>query len=188
MVANLEATIEDLYALPHEQKAEIVDGDILLMSPTGAAPSYAASEIFVRLREHARRTKSGLAVTDNAAFMVNLSNRKSFSPDAAFYSGKWTGMKFFEGAPDFAVEVRSEADYGPAAEAAIARKRSDYLAAGTKAIWDVNLLSEDVVKLYSINSPDVPRIFRRGDIADAEPGVPGWSMPVDDLFVDRIES
>ena len=69
----------------------------------------------------------------------------------------------------------------------VAKKRADYFAAGTLAVWDVNLLSEDVVKSYSIYSPDVPRIFRRGDIADAEPGVSGWSMPVDDLFVDRIE-
>jgi Uma2 family endonuclease len=187
MVANLEATIQDLYALSHEQKAEIVNGEIVLMSPTGAAPGYAAAEIFASLREYARRTKSGLAITDNAAFIVNLSNRKSFSPDAAFYSGRWTGMKFFEGAPDFAVEVRSEGDYGPVAEAAIAGKRDEYFAAGTKAVWDVNLLSEDVVKLYSIYSPDVPRIFRRGDLADAEPAVPRWSMPIDDLFVDRID-
>lgn len=187
MVVNLEATIEDLYALPKEQKAEIVNGEIVLVSPTGAAPSYAASEIFVSLREYARRTGTGHAVTDNAAFVVNLSRRKSFSPDAAFYSGRWTGMKFFEGAPDFAAEVRSEGDYGPKAEAAIAKKRADYFAARTLAVWDVSLLSEDVVKLYSIYSPEVPRIFRRGDIADAEPGVPGWSMPVDDLFVDRIE-
>ena len=186
MVANLEATIQDLYALPSEQKAEIVNGEIVLMSPTGAAPAYAAAEIFASLREYARRTKSGLAITDNAAFIVNLSNRKSFSPDAAFYSGRWTGMKFFEGAPDFAVEVRSEGDYGPTAEAAIARKRADYLAAGTLAVWDVNLLSEDVVKLYRAYSPDVPRIFRRGDVAEAESAVPGWSMPVDDLFFERI--
>ena len=185
MVANLEATIEDLYAVPG--KAEIVNGEIVIMSPTGAAPNYAASEIFVSLREYARQTRTGHAVADNAAFVVNLSNRKSFSPDAAFYSGTWPGMKFFDGAPDFAVEVRSEGDYGPTAEAAIAKKRDDYFAARTLAVWDVNLLSEDVVKLYSIYSPDVPRIFRRGDIADAEPGVSGWSMPVDDLFVDRIE-
>ena len=185
MVANLEATIEDLYAVPG--KAEIVNGEIVTMSPTGAAPSYAASEIFVSLREYARQTRTGHAVADNAAFVVNLSNRKSFSPDAAFYSGTWPGMKFFDGAPDFAVEVRGEGDYGPTAEAAIAKKRDDYFAARTLAVWDVNLLSEDVVKLYSIYSPDVPRIFRRGDIAEAEPGVPSWSMPVDDLFVDRIE-
>src|SRR5258708_12823623 len=165
MVANLEATIEDLYALPKEQKAELVNGEIVLMSPTGAAPSYAASEVFVSLRQYARRTRTGNAITDNAAFVVNLSNRKSFSPDSAFYSGKWTGMKFFEGAPDFAVEVRSEGDYGPTAEAAIAKKRAEYFAAGTLAVWDVNLLSEDLVKLYTIYSPNLPRIFLPRHIA-----------------------
>src|SRR6267154_6005935 len=180
MVANLEATIEDLYALPGEQKAELVNGEIVPMSPTGAAPSYAASEIFVSLRQYARQTRTGHAITDNAAFVVNLSNRKSFSPDAAFYSGKWTGMKFFEGAPDFAVEVRSEGDYGPAAEAAIEQKRSDYFAAGTLCVWDVNLLSDEVIKLWRRYAPGA-RVFRRGDIAEAELAVPDWSMPVDDL-------
>jgi Uma2 family endonuclease len=181
MVANLEATIEDLYRVPG--KAEIVNGEIVLMSPTGAAPSYAASEIFVSLRQYCRRTKKGHAVTDNAAFQVNLPNRKSFSPDAAYHVGKWTGMKFFEGAPIFAVEVRSEGDYGPAAEKMMAKKRADYFAAGTLAIWDVNLLSDDVIKLYGSNSPETPQIFRRADIANAEPAVPGWSMAVDDLFL-----
>src|SRR6266576_2535840 len=179
MVANLEATIEDLYALPHEQKAEIVNGEIVLMSPTGAAPNYAASEIFVSLREYARRTRTGQAVTDNAAFVVNLSNRKSFSPDAGFYSGKWTGMKFFEGAPVFAVEVRSEGDYGPIAENAMAAKRADYFAAGTLVVWDVNLLSNAVIKSYRAGSPE-PRIFGRGETADAGPALREWSMPVDD--------
>ncbi len=184
MVANLEATIEDLYALPHQQKAEIVNGEIVLMSPTGAAPSYAASEIFVSLRNYSRQTKRGYAVTDNAAFRVDLPNRKSFSPDAAYYVGKWTGMKFFEGAPVFAVEVRSEGDYGPAAEAQMARKRADYFAAGTLVVWDVNLLSEEVIKCYRADRPAEPKTFGKGEFADAEPAVPGWSMQVSDLFVD----
>ena len=184
MVANLEATIEDLYALPGNRKAEVVNGEILIMSPTGAAPGYAASEIFVRLREYARKTRKGYAVNDNAAFTVNLPNRKSFSPDAAYYLGKWTGMKFFEGAPAFAVEVRSEGDYGLAAEAAIAQKRADYFAAGTLVVWDVNLLSDDVIKCYRAAKPGDPKVFRRGEVAESEPAVPGWSMRVNDLFVD----
>jgi Uma2 family endonuclease len=184
MVANLEATIEDLYALPHEQKAEIVNGEIVLMSPTGAAPSYAAMEIVVSLRNYSRRTKKGIAVQDNAAFRVALPNRKSFSPDAAFYTGKWTGMKFFEGAPVFAVEVRSEGDYGPAAEAAMARKRADYFAAGTLVVWDVNLLSDEVIKSYRADARE-PLVFKRGEAADAEPALTGWSMGVDDLFIDE---
>jgi Uma2 family endonuclease len=184
MVANLEATIEDLYALPHEQKAEIVDGEIVLMSPTGAAPSYAASEIFVSLREYSRQMKAGYAFNDNAAFRVYLPNRKSFSPDAGYYTGKWTGMKFFEGAPVFAVEVRSEGDYGPAAEGKMARKRGHYFAAGTLVVWDVDLLGDHVVKSYTCNDPDSPTIYGRGEIATAEPAVPGWSLAIDDLFME----
>jgi len=183
MSTKLRATIDDLYGLP-DVKAEIVDGEIITMSPTGAAPSYAAAEIFVSLREYSRRTRIGRAVPDNAAFKVDLPNRESFSPDAAFHVGKWTGMKFFEGAPVFAVEVRSEGDYGPRAEAAMARKRHDYFAAGTLVVWDVDLLSEDVIKVYRGGEPNNPTIYRHGDVAEAEHAVPGWSMPVDDLFVE----
>src|SRR5712691_4345126 len=69
-------------------------------------------------------------------------------PVAALYTGDWTGMKFFEGAPVFAVEVRSEGDYGPAAEKAMAKKRADYFAAGSLIVWDVDLLEVDVIKSY----------------------------------------
>src|ERR1700730_1057454 len=111
MSTKLQATIEDLYRVPG--KAEIVDGEIVHMSPTGAAPNYAASEIFVSLRKYAQLRKVGRAVSDNAAFRVNLPNRGSVSPDVAYHTGEWTGMKFFDGSPVFAVEVRSEGDYGP---------------------------------------------------------------------------
>jgi Uma2 family endonuclease len=181
MSTNVKATIDDLYRV--SGKAEIVDGEIVTMSPTGAAPNYAASEIFVSLREHSRKTKRGRAINDNAAFRVELPNRESFSPDVAFYTGKWTGMKFFEGAPVFAVEVRSEGDYGPSAEVKMARKRADYFAAGTLVVWDVDLLGVDVVRAYRASEPNEPTIYRRGDVAEAEPAVPEWSMAVDDFFV-----
>jgi Uma2 family endonuclease len=182
MSTKANATIEDLYHLPDTGKAEIVNGEIVIMSPTGAAPNFAAGEIFASLREYARRTKSGRAVTDNAGFKVNLPHRQSLSPDAAFYVGNAAGMKFFEGAPVFAAEVRSEGDYGPKAELEIARKVADYFAAGTQTVWDVDLLGADVVKVYRAADPQSPKIYRRGEIAEAEPAVPGWKMPVDDLF------
>jgi Uma2 family endonuclease len=112
---------------------------------------------------------------------VNLPHRSSFSPDAAYYIGKIT-MKFFEGAPVFAVEVRSKGDYGPRAERAMAAKRSDYFATGTLVIWDVDLLSDDIVRVYRASDPDKPKVYGRGEIAEAEPAVPGWTMAVDDLF------
>ncbi len=113
---------------------------------------------------------------------MNLPNRKSFSPDAAFYVGESSGMKFLEGAPVFAAEIRSENDYGKEAELEIEAKRQGYFAAGTLVVWDVDLLSDDVVKVYRASDPDNPKIYRRGEIAEAEPAVRGWQMLVDELF------
>ncbi|HKU73286.1 MAG TPA: Uma2 family endonuclease [Pyrinomonadaceae bacterium] len=180
MSTKVEATIEDLYKV--EGKAELVNGEIILMSPTGFLPAYSAGEIFSSLREFSKRQKYGLALTDNAAFVVNLPHRKSFSPDAAFFVGAGSGMKFLEAAPKFAVEVRSEGDYGPRAERRMALKRADYFAAGTLVVWDVDLLSEDVVRVYRATDPETATIYHRGEIAEAEPAVPGWTMAVNDLF------
>ena len=182
MTTAREATIEDLYHVPDNGKAELVDGKLVLMSPTGGLPGYATGEIFASLRQCARLTKSGYAFGDNVGFIVTLPNRRSFSPDAAFYTGKPAGMKFLQGAPVFAVGVRSEGDYGPRAEARMARKRRDYFAAGTLVVWDVDLLSNEVVKVYRASDPQHPTVYRRGDVAEAEPAVPGWTMSVDDLF------
>jgi Uma2 family endonuclease len=91
-------------------------------------------------------------------------------------------MKFVNGPPLFAAEVRSEDDYGPAAERKIARKIVDYFAAGTQVVWDVDLLGEDVVRSYRADEPENPTIYRREQTAEATPALPGWSMPVDALF------
>jgi Uma2 family endonuclease len=180
MITFREATIEDLYKI--KKKAEIVNGEIVLMPPTGDEPGYAGDVIMIRLFEYAKQRGFGRAVGDNKAFRVDLPNRKSFSPDAAFFTGKPAGMKFFEGAPVFAVEVRSENDYGKRAEKAMAEKRADYFAAGTSVVWDVDLLSKDVVKVYRTSDAENPTVYRRGEFAEAEPAVPGWKMAVDDLF------
>ena len=176
------ATIEDLYHVPEHGKAEIVGGELVRMSPTGDLPGRAAGNVYISLRAYERRTEHGWAYGDNVGFIVNLPHRRSFSPDAAFFTGERTGMKFLEGAPVFAVEVRSESDYGPAAERKLAEKRRDYFAAGTRVVWDVDLLGDDVVNVYRASDPDHPSPYQRGDVAEAEPALPGWSMPVDDLF------
>jgi Uma2 family endonuclease len=171
--------IAELYKV--EGKAEIVNGRIVMMSPTGDEPGDAAGAIYVRLREYAKLF-GGKAYGDNVGFLVDLSNRKSFCPDASYYVGPRTGMKFLSEAPIFAAEVRSEGDYGPASEREMAEKRADYFAAGTKAVWDVDLLSDDVIRVYRATDPNQPTIYRRGETAEAEPAVPGWTFSVNDLF------
>jgi Uma2 family endonuclease len=175
-----EELIERLYRT--EGKAEIINGEIVEFMSTGCDPGIAASNILFSLKLYQRQTKNGVAFGDNVGFLVNLPNRQSFSPDASFFTGERAGMKFLQGAPVFAVEVRSENDYGEKAEKAIRQKRADYFAAGTRVVWDVDLLSEEAIKSYSFENPDEPRVFRRGEIADAEPALSGWTFPVDELF------
>jgi Uma2 family endonuclease len=94
------------------------------------------------------------------------------------------------------VEIRSENDYGPAAEREISSKRADYFAAGTLVVWDVDLLGGDTVRVFRSTDPENPNGLPirsendygpaaerdRGEHAEAEPAVPTWKMPVDELF------
>ncbi|HXI27829.1 MAG TPA: Uma2 family endonuclease, partial [Vicinamibacterales bacterium] len=79
------------------------------------------------------------------------------------------------------VEVRSADDYSLAGERAMAAKRADYFAAGTLVVWDVDVRGEEV-RVFRAAHPESPDVYRRGQTADAEPAVPGWSMRVDDVF------
>src|SRR3982751_6801204 len=124
MSIKTRAMLEDLYKV--EGKAELVNGEIVGMAPEGEAPGAASVEIVVSLHAYARRTGQGRVFGDGVGFHVPLPHRETLSPDAAYHIGPRMGMRFAEGAPVFAVEVRSENDYGPAAEQAMQAKRTDY--------------------------------------------------------------
>jgi Uma2 family endonuclease len=116
------ATLDDLYRVPENGKAELVDGEIVLMLPTGGIPGRSGGRIYISLDDYERRTGRGYACPDNVGFVVDLPHRGSFSPDAAFHSGPLWGGRFLDGAPIFAAEVRSETDYGEKAEQEMAEK------------------------------------------------------------------
>lgn len=182
MTTKTPATIEALYRVPENGKAEIVAGRLVRMSPSGFRHGLAATAIAASLRSHQRQHGGGYAVGDNVGFLVELPNRQSFSPDAAWYTGRFEGLEFAEGAPAFAAEVRSKHDYGPKAEDELAAKRADYFAAGTLVVWDVDLLGLDVVRVYRADARAAPTIYRREQSGEAEPAVRGWRMPANHLF------
>jgi hypothetical protein len=49
-------------------------------------------------------------------------------------------------------------------------------------VWDVDLQSDEVIHKYTAADPSRSAVFRRGEAADAEPALPGWTLPVNDLF------
>ena len=174
--------METLARLPEQGKAEILNGVIILMPPTGFLPGRASSQIFRRLRSYEETVGGGYAIPDNVGMLVDLPNRHSFSPGASWHLGPATGAKFLSGAPAFAAEVRSEEDYGMRAEQNMAEKRADYFAAGTQVVWDVDVLRNQTVAVYRAGMPESPAVFGLGAVVDAEPAVPGWTFAVEDLF------
>ncbi len=90
MPTKTRATLKDLARFPG--KAELIDGEIVPMAPTGDAPGTAGDEIYYSPRQFVDRSGFGHAVSDNKAFRVDLPHRQTLSPDAAFYTGPRTGM------------------------------------------------------------------------------------------------
>ena len=174
-----EATIEDLYKV--EGKAELVDGRIVLMSPTGDAHGRAVKNILFSLTVYERTVGGGTAYGDGVGFIH--SPRRSFSPDTSWYVGPPAGARMLEGVPVLAVEVRSPEDYGPAAERRMAAKRAAYFQCGTQVVWDVDVLRQELIRVYRASDPERADVYRRGEVAEAEPAVPGWRFPVDELFL-----
>ena len=181
--AEVRATIDDLYRV--EGKAELIAGKIVHLMAFGYLPSRIAFRLYRSLHDHAEATGLGEVFTATIVFVVPklASGRESFSPDASFFFGPFPEdeMKFLEGPPTFAVEVRSEGDYGRAAESEMAAKRADYFEAGTLAVWDVDPIAK-LVHLYRADAPTAPITFKPGDDAHADPAVPGWRIAVDRLF------
>jgi len=177
-----KSTIDDLERV--KEKAELIRGRIVYYPMTGHLPNIVGGRIFRKLADHTDELGTGFAFTDNMGFVVPelSSGRESFSPDVSYYSGPAPAkpMKFIRGAPDFAVEVRSEGDYGPSAERDMEDKRADYFEAGTKVIWDVDP-SAKLIRSYIAGTPE-PVVFNLGDDAHAEPALPGWKLATSNLF------
>ena len=184
MATITPATIDDLYGV--EGKAELVAGRIVHIMTSGDLPTEIAFEIAVRLREFAKASGRGKAYADGLSYALAqplASGRQSFCPDASYYDGPAprNRMRFVEGVPQLAVEVRSENDYGRAAELAMAAKRLDYFEAGTMVVWDVDPLARTIA-VYRADRPESPTVYTRDDVAEAEPALPGWRLPVAELF------
>src|SRR5437763_15231384 len=183
MIVQRRATLDDLYRV--EGKAELIGGRIVRYMASGHRPSRVAGRIFRSLADYVDQAGPAYAYGDGLGYAVPElpSGRESFEPDASYYNGPMPAneMRFIEGAPTFAVEVRSENDYGPAADADYAAKRADYFQAGTRVVWDVDPLARTII-CYRADAPNRPTTFGPGDRADAEPALPGWSLDVNWAF------
>lgn len=175
--------INELYQI--DGQAEIIDGKIVRMPFHVPVVGFALMRILRALYDFDPDETCGYRLGAKVAYIVDLPHRKAFCPDLSIMSRNQTlGEEFPQGAPLFAVEARDPDQFGNAAETARAAKRRDYFAAGTKVVWDVDVLSDPkhpVIRSYRDDQPNDPQVFCMNDRATAEPALPGFSMPVASL-------
>jgi Uma2 family endonuclease len=148
------ATLSDLYSF--KGKAELIDDRIFLYPLMGHWPGHVKGEIMVALDRYGKQLPDSEVYGCVVYGIPRLpSGRQSFCPVLEDY--QW--------------------DSEPDRRA----KRADYFLAGTQIVWDVNYKTETITK-YSAAIPTTPIVFKRGEIADAEPALAGWRLNVDDLF------
>ena len=143
--------------------------------------NYAICELLISLRQYSMATNRGVALENTATCLINEPYPIAIRTDAAYHTGEMLGDHYI-GPPLLAIYVRESGDYGRRAEDRIAARRTDLFTAGTQVVWDVDIVREELVRVYRANNPNTPHLYVRGDIAHAEPALPGWQIPVEQLF------
>lgn len=176
-------TAEELLRMPDDgSRYELVEGELRKMAPAGGEHGYLALEVAAELRNHVKANGLGRVYTAETGFKLSSNPDTVRAPDAAFVSrervekaGKVRG--YWPGAPDLAVEVVSPNDsYAQVTEKALA-----WLKAGCGMVLVVDP-EEHAVTVY--RSRDEIRVLTSGagDTIDGADVVPGWKLPVAELF------
>ncbi len=175
-------TDEEFMALPKDGgRYELVDGDLVTMSNSGLEHGEIGLLLGGRLIFYVREQKLGSAFDSSTGFRMKSGNIRS--PDVGFVAKeRLQGLKrppkgFFDGAPDLAVEVLSPSN----TLEEMHNKIVEYFENGTRLVWVINP-QEYYVLIYHAPNPDV--FLRVGDRLDGEDIVPGFSLPIAELFAE----
>lgn len=174
-------TDEEFTALPKDgHRYEIVDGELIDMGNSGALHGYICSLLLAALTSYVLPQKLGVILDSSTTFKMKNGDRRS--PDISFFAKeRLQGMTelptgFLEGAPDLAVEILSP---GNTVEE-MHGKLVEYFENGTRLAWIVHPSEHYVLVYRSAQEPD--RLLKSADFLDGEEVVPGFTLPVTDLF------
>jgi Uma2 family endonuclease len=174
-------TAEELLNMPDDGfRYELVRGELMKRPLAGQTHGRYASNISLSLGGHANANRLGRCYIADTGFILETDPDHVRTPDFAFISnerlreiGESDG--FAQGAPDVAVEVISPNDRYTEVE----EKVEDWLKAGCRAVIVVNPRRQ-TVNLH--RSPTDVTILTESDTLEISDIVPGWQMPVEDIF------
>lgn len=144
-------TIDDIYALPDGERAELIDGQIYYMAPPTRNHQRIAGEIFAIIREYIN-TNNGTCEVDIAPFAVFLNENDTnyIEPDiSVICDASKLNDKGCIGAPDWIIEIVSPSsrrmDYYT--------KLFKYRTAGVREYWIVDP-EKNRILVYDFESED----------------------------------
>jgi Uma2 family endonuclease len=176
------ATEADLIAINERGDTlyELVDG-FLVEKGMGYTESILGGAILAILRAFVIPRNLGLV--SGADGMMRLFPGLVREPDVAFASwDRIPGRRRPTGAiagfaPDLAIEVLSLSN----TKKEMARKRREYFKAGVRLVWEVDPRARTVA-VYE--APDQPTILEVGQTLDGGQVLPGFALPLADLFAE----
>lgn len=137
------ATAEELLAAGDIGPCELVQGELVMMSPAGFEHGVITQRIAAFLHAYVSARRLGVVTAAETGFVLARSPDTVRAPDVGFVAEsrlpRGSAKGFFEGAPDLAVEVLSPSDTrDQAARSRAAAKIGDWLAAGCQEVWCVD--------------------------------------------------
>jgi Uma2 family endonuclease len=175
-------TAAELARLPSNGlRHELVRGELRTMAPAGGEHGAIGLNLAGPLHAHVKANQLGVVLAAETGFQITSDPDTVRAPDIAFVGRDRipaTGIpkSYWPGAPDLAVEVVSPSD----TVYEVDDKVLDWLEAGTRLIWVVNPKQRTVTVYRSLT--DVT-ILREADHLDGEGVVPGFRIPVREIFV-----
>jgi Uma2 family endonuclease len=176
-----EADVLEALEAPRKRICELIDG-VLVEKAMGFTESLLGSYLIVLLDAFVRPRNLGLVTAADGT--VRLWAGRVRIPDVAFFS--WDRMPGRRRppepiptlAPDLAVEVLSRGN----TPGEMLLERQDYFSAGVHLAWEIDP-RQRTVTVYT--SPETPTaVLTAADTLDGGTVLPGFSLPLGDLFAE----
>jgi Uma2 family endonuclease len=173
-------TAEDLIVMPETERYELWKGELRPMPPPNCRHGEMIGNISLPLLLHVRSNNLGRVLIGDPGFLLARNPDIVLGPDVAFVrKGRLPGDVAPEGypecAPDLAIEVVSPSDTVRNAES----KAQDWLDYGCSMVLVVNARTL-TAKVFRPGQP--PRLLQGDDVFDAEDVIPGFRLPLGDMF------
>lgn len=173
-------TIDDLLRLPDDGNLhELDEGRLVSMPPSAFKSGHVAALVSFFLTLFVREHDLGVVAGADAGVALRRDPDTIRAADVTFIRKERvveTGTGYYPGAPDLVGEVLSPSDR----YAAVARKVSQYLAAGVRLVWVLDPYS----RTAAVHRPgrEVLALAEDG-VLDGDDVVPGFALPLREIWV-----